>query len=89
MTLKKFEKIATASPFVEYFGTFNGRGSHEGIAVTAEGPYEYAQFCLELMSEGLCRIAEERPLIDQWGLSQIYSWPKKLIGGDRQCSTGG
>ena len=62
--LKKFEQVATRSPFVEYYGEFNGRGEHSGYAVTAEGQFEYAQFCLELAGAGLGAITQERPLID-------------------------
>ncbi|MEN8443640.1 MAG: hypothetical protein ABG776_01370 [Cyanobacteria bacterium J06555_13] len=71
--LEKFEQLATRSTFVDYYGEFDGRYEHPGYAVTAEGQFEYAQFCLELAAEGLDRIAEERPLIDQQGYGQIYS----------------
>ena len=70
--LEKFEKIATRSPFVDYYEAFDERYEHTGYAVTAEGQFEYAQFCLELAAEGLDAIAEERPLIDQQGYGQIY-----------------
>ena len=61
--LEKFEKIATRSPFVDYYEAFDERYEHTGYAVTAEGQFEYAQFCLELAAEGLDAIAEERPLM--------------------------
>lgn len=77
--LEKFEKVATRSPFVEYFGEFNGRGDHTGYAVTADGQFEYAQFCLELAAEGLDVISEDRPLINQQGYGQIYSWDRKIF----------
>lgn len=77
--LKKFEKIATRSPFVDYYGEFNGRYEHTGYAVVAEGQFEYAQFCLELADEGLDAIAQTRPLIDQQGHDQIYSWRQQLF----------
>ena len=40
--LKKFERVATRSFFVDYYGEFNGRDKHRGYAVTAEGQFEYA-----------------------------------------------
>ncbi|MGB3788846.1 MAG: hypothetical protein WA949_12615 [Phormidesmis sp.] len=78
--LEQFEKIATSSQFVDYYGEFDGRGHHTGYAVTADGQYEYAQFCLELAAEGLDAIAEARPLIDQQGYGQIYSWSRRTFG---------
>lgn len=77
--LERFERLATRSSFVDYYGTFNGRYEHIGYAVTAEGQFEYAQFCLELAAEGLDVIAEARPLIDQQGYGQIYSWDKETF----------
>ena len=77
--LEKFEKIANSSQFVDYYGEFDGRGDHVGYAVTADGQYEYAQFCLELAAEGLDAIAEDRPLIDQQGYGQVYSWRKSIF----------
>ena len=79
MNLDKFKKIANRSHFVDYYGEFNGRGDHTGYAVTAEGQFEYAQFCLELAAGGLGAIAEDRPLIDQQGYGQIYSWAKRIF----------
>ena len=77
--LDKFEKVATRSSFVEYYGKFNGRYGHSGYAVIAESQFEYAQFCLELANVGLHVIAEERPLVDQQGYEQIYSWSQSLF----------
>lgn len=77
--LEKFEEIATCSSFVDYYGEFGGRNEHVGYAVTAAGQFEYAQFCLELVDEGLDVIAQARPLIDQQGHSQIYSWRQRLF----------
>ena len=77
--LKKFEQVATRSSFVDYHGEFSGRYEHSGYAVTAEGQFEYAQFCLELAEAGLEAIALERPLIDQQGYEQIYSWHRNLF----------
>ena len=77
--LNKFEKVAMRSSLVEYYGKFNGRYGHSGYAVTAEGQFEYAQFCLELADAGLYAIAQERPLIDQQGYEQIYSWNQDLF----------
>ena len=51
LMLEKFEKIANRSPFVEYYGDFNGRSNHFGYAITADGQYEYAQLVLS----GACR----------------------------------
>ena len=65
--LEKFEKIATRSAFVDYYGELNGRYDHIGYAATADGQFEYAQFCLELAAEELDAISEARPLIDQQG----------------------
>ena len=62
--------MATRSHFVEYFREFNSRGDHAGYAVTADGQFEYAQFCLELSAEGLDVIAKDSPLIDQQGYRQ-------------------
>ena len=77
--LKKFEQVATRSSFVDYYGEFDGRYEHTGYAVTAEGYFEYAQFCLELAEAGLGAIALERPLIDQQGHDHIYSWNRNLF----------
>ena len=77
--LKKFEQVATRSSFVDYYGEFSGRHEHSGYAVTAEGQFEYAQFCLELVEAGLGAIALERPLIDHQGYDQIYSWRQNLF----------
>lgn len=77
--IEKFEQVATRSEFVEYYGEFNGRYDHVGYAVTADGQFEYAQFCLQLAEEGLDAIAAERPLIDQQGYGQIYSWHQALF----------
>ncbi|MEL6554064.1 MAG: hypothetical protein AAFQ63_11460 [Cyanobacteria bacterium J06621_11] len=77
--IEKFEQVTPRSEFVEYYGEFNGRYNHVGSAVTADGQFEYAQFCLPLAEEGLDAIALKRPLIDQQGYGQIYSWRQDLF----------
>lgn len=64
----------------EFYGEYNGRGSHEGYAVSLDNVSELFALGVALAAEPTCEsIQDHRPHIDSLGVGIIASWPKRLF----------
>ena len=63
----------------KYYGPYQGRGGHTGIAITIKDDQEYTDFIWECQKQGLEKIAKIAPHKDQLGLKTVCSWPTGLF----------
>ena len=69
---KKFTKTYGEEFGVKWYGSYRGRFSHNGIAVTAESTYGIAKFVSAMEKNNIDLGSWDQQ--DQLGYGQIFSW---------------
>lgn len=78
---KKFTKAHGKKLGVDWYGYYEGRFWHKGIAVSSDSEYAMAQFVSKMNEHGISLGAWNHT--DQLGYGKIYSWTRSKFDDEK------